>query len=128
MSLDNCGFLIAKEFLNNVLFMSSLENLPSYLIFSWKISFEILGRVSLKIHTWKTVSQVTLTSGVRISEIHALSWIFMRDRHWGYVILRPVPKFMFKNQLAVEGASYGIFIVPLRGAFLWEGSLYGQVF
>ena len=68
--------------------------------------FEPLGVVSMKHLTLKTVFLVSLASGKRRSEIHAL--VRNRVRHsdkWAEVTLEPSPDFIAKNQLAKEGAS-----------------------
>jgi hypothetical protein len=66
-----------------------------------KAPFEPLAQVSLKFLTLKTVFLITLASGKRRSEIHALLHSRVRrDKSWSYVSLEPSSRFIAKNQLS----------------------------
>jgi hypothetical protein len=68
--------------------------------------FEPLAQAPLKFLTFKTVFLVTLASGKRRSEVHAL--IESRVRHsnnWSKVTLEPSSRFLSKNQIAKHGTN-----------------------
>ena len=78
-----------------------------------KAPFEPLRRTSLKQLTFNTVFLLALGSGKRRSEIYA--WLFRIIRHqenWSQVSLYP-PRFLSKNQLALDGlASVVPVVIP----------------
>ena len=79
-------------------------NLPLVLHQLTKAPFEPLKEASLKHLTFKTVFLLTLGSGKRRSEIHALLHKNIRHQSdWSKVSLYPSPSFLSKNQLAKEG-------------------------
>jgi hypothetical protein len=68
--------------------------------------FEPLAKAPLKFVTFKTVFLITLASGKRRSEIHAL--LESRVRHsnnWSKVVLEPSSRFLSKNQIAKHGTN-----------------------
>jgi hypothetical protein len=66
-----------------------------------KAPFEPLANVPLKFLTLKTVFLITLASGKRRSEVHALLHSRVRrDKNWSYVSLEPSSRFIAKNQIA----------------------------
>jgi hypothetical protein len=71
-----------------------------------KAPFEPLAQVPLKFLTLKTVFLITLASGKRRSEVHALLHSRVRrDKHWSYVSLEPSSRFIAKNQLARQSTN-----------------------
>ena len=66
-----------------------------------KPPFEPLKEIDLKHLTWKTVFLLTLASGQRRSEIHALvRRTLQRQAGWNSVTIYPDPAFIAKTQLA----------------------------
>ena len=76
--------------------------------------FEPLGIAELKFLTWKTCFLVTLASGQRRSEIHAL--VRSRVHHqtnWQSVSMQPSRDFLAKNQLASSSViSFQPVVIP----------------
>ena len=69
-----------------------------------KQPFEPLGKVSLKLLTFKTVFLLTLASGKRRSEVHAWTHSSLSYKeNWSQVTLAPSTAFLAKNQLASDG-------------------------
>ena len=68
--------------------------------------FEPMALAPLKWVTFKTCFLVTLASGKRRSEVHALLHSRLRtDDNWSKVILEPSNRFIAKNQLARDGTA-----------------------
>ena len=68
--------------------------------------FEPMALAPLKWVTFKTFFLVTLASGKRRSEVHALLHSRLRtDDNWSKVILEPSSHFIAKNQLSKEGTA-----------------------
>ena len=68
--------------------------------------FEPLALAPLKWLTFKTCFLVTLASGKRRSEVHALLHSRLRtDDNWSKVIIEPSNRFIAKNQLARDGTA-----------------------
>ena len=66
--------------------------------------FEPLGQIDMKHLTLKTVFLVTLATGHRRSEVHALRRDSLQRREqWQSVTLYPDPHFVAKMQLADQG-------------------------
>ena len=69
-----------------------------------KQPFELMGKASLKLLTFKTVFLLTLASGKRRSEIHAWTYSSLSYKeNWPQVTLAPSTSFLVKNQLASDG-------------------------
>ena len=68
--------------------------------------FEPMALAPLKWVTFKTCFLVTLASGKRRSEVHALLHSRLRtDDNWSKVIIEPSNRFIAKNQLARDGTA-----------------------
>ena len=70
-----------------------------------KAPFEPAGTCDLKYLTYKAVFPTAIASGARRSEIHALERTFQRGPNWDWILLKPIPEFVAKNQLIELGAA-----------------------
>ena len=99
-ALGSQGELISKSLELNRLIASFTRDRPkpNRSIPTWDLS------APLKWLTYKTVFLLALSSGKRMSEIHAWihSYISSR-RNWSEVTVSPSPAFLAKNQLASDG-------------------------
>ena len=67
--------------------------------------FEPIRLASLKLLTWKTLFLVTLASGKRRGEIHALSFQkFLHKENWSKVTFSVISSFIAKTQILEKGA------------------------
>ena len=84
--------------------------------------FEPLRLTSLKLLTWKTLFLVTLASGKRRGEIHALSFErFLHRENWSRVTFSVIPSFIAKTQLLERGAkSLLTFEIRAMASFLGQ--------
>lgn len=78
-----------------------------------KPPFEPIVSIPFDLLTYKTAFLLTLASGARASEIHALSFhSFSRDRNWTHVWLSPSDTFLAKNQTSRAPGERRHFRVP----------------
>ena len=84
--------------------------------------FEPLRLIPLKLLTWKTLFLVTLASGKRRGEIHALSFKnFLHRENWSRVTFSVVSSFIAKTQLLERGAkSLLTFEIKSMASFLGQ--------
>ena len=73
----------------------------------WSLSeapFEPISSASLKYVSWKALFLLLLASGARRSEVHAIDYKTVEhDADWTWVVLKPVPGFLYKTQVSRTG-------------------------
>ena len=84
--------------------------------------FEPIRLASIKLLTWKTLFLVTLASGKRRGEIHALSFKkFLHKENWSKVTFSVISSFITKTQILERGAkSLLTFEIKAMASFLGQ--------
>ena len=75
--------------------------------------FEPLEKASFKDLTFKTVFLLALASAKRVSELHGLSYVVSRKRHWSEVTLSFAQDFVAKTQTpGIDSTALQTFRIP----------------
>jgi len=88
------SFFLERPFSNNTTPKWNLAKVLNSLI---KEPYEPLSNASLKHLTWKTTFLLSLASGKRCGELHALTDTVGHSTNWSRIILRPSPGFLAKT-------------------------------